>query len=162
MHLMLRQIKNYALLVGISNLNPSVTEMLKWCNNVNIMHAVYRRITSIKCPSFCMGTFSASLTNLTTLPPQSRDYSCYVICKQTDTGTSTQLSLWMFFTAARICYCSEQKIFTRPDDCAEFRSFFCNMHNNNINEKWKLLAARQHFSVRGGITVTEGPRTRAA
>jgi hypothetical protein len=36
-----------------------------------------------------------------------------------------------FFTAARTCYCSEQKIFTRPDDCAAFLSFF-NMHNDNI------------------------------
>jgi hypothetical protein len=36
------------------------------------------RITSTKCPLFCMTTFSASLTNLTVLLPQSRDYSCYV------------------------------------------------------------------------------------
>ena len=38
----------------------------------------YSRITSTKCPLFCMTTFSASLTNLTVLLPQSHDYSCYV------------------------------------------------------------------------------------
>jgi len=34
----------------------------------------HTRITSTKSPSFCMTTFSASLTDL----PQSRDCSCYV------------------------------------------------------------------------------------
>jgi len=38
----------------------------------------YIRITSIKSQSFCMATFSASLTNLSALLPQSRDISCYV------------------------------------------------------------------------------------
>jgi len=38
----------------------------------------YRRITSTKFPSFCLTAFSASLSNLTALLPQSRDYSCYV------------------------------------------------------------------------------------
>jgi hypothetical protein len=36
-----------------------------------------------------------------------------------------------------------------------FKSF-CNMHNK------KILAGRQQFSVRGAISVTAGPRTRAA
>ena len=38
----------------------------------------HTRITSTKYPSFCMTTFSASLTNLTVLLPQSRDCSSYV------------------------------------------------------------------------------------
>jgi hypothetical protein len=38
----------------------------------------YSRITSIKTPSFCMTTFSASLTNHTALLPQSHDISFYV------------------------------------------------------------------------------------
>jgi hypothetical protein len=32
--------------------------------------------------------------------------------------------LLIFFTAARTCYCSQQKIFTRPDDCATLKFFF--------------------------------------
>jgi hypothetical protein len=37
------------------------------------------------------------------------------------------------------------------------------MHNNNIdNENWKIPAARQQFSVGGGLSVTARPRTRAA
>ena len=47
----------------------------------------YSRITSTKSPSFWMRTFSASLTHLTALLPQSRDCSCYV-----STGTSTALT----------------------------------------------------------------------
>jgi hypothetical protein len=39
---------------------------------------LYSRIKSTKSPSFCMTTFSASLTNLTVLLPQSHNYSCYV------------------------------------------------------------------------------------
>jgi len=38
----------------------------------------YNRITPIKSPSFCTTTFSASLTSLTPLPPQSHDSSRYV------------------------------------------------------------------------------------
>ena len=38
----------------------------------------YSSITSTKTPSFYTTTFSASLTNLTALLPQSRDTSCYV------------------------------------------------------------------------------------
>ena len=38
----------------------------------------YNRITSTKSPSAFMTTFSASLTNLTALLPQSHDRSCYV------------------------------------------------------------------------------------
>jgi hypothetical protein len=38
----------------------------------------YSRITSTRSPSLCMTTFSASLTNLTALPPQSDDCSCCV------------------------------------------------------------------------------------
>jgi hypothetical protein len=38
----------------------------------------YSRITSTEFPSFCMITFSASLTNLTVRLRQSHDYSCYV------------------------------------------------------------------------------------
>jgi hypothetical protein len=59
-----------------------------------------------------------------------------------------------FFTVARTCCCSEQKIFTRSDDCAAIKSFFCNMHNKNIkNDKLKnsscaatIQCAREHFS----------------
>jgi hypothetical protein len=40
--------------------------------------ALHSRITSIKTPSFCMTTFSNSLTTLTTLLPQSHDCSYYV------------------------------------------------------------------------------------
>jgi hypothetical protein len=36
------------------------------------------RITSTKSRSFCMKAFSAGLTNLTALFPQSRDCSCYI------------------------------------------------------------------------------------
>jgi hypothetical protein len=39
---------------------------------------LYSRITFIKSLSFCMTTFSASLTSVTVLLPQSRDCSCYV------------------------------------------------------------------------------------
>jgi len=38
----------------------------------------YSRITSTKTPSLYITTFSASLTYLTTLLPQSHDCSCYV------------------------------------------------------------------------------------
>jgi hypothetical protein len=38
----------------------------------------YSRITYTKSLSFCLTTFSASLTNLTVPLPQSRDCSCYV------------------------------------------------------------------------------------
>ena len=38
----------------------------------------YSGITSTKSASFCVTAFSASLTNLTFLLPQSRDCSCYV------------------------------------------------------------------------------------
>ena len=38
----------------------------------------YSRITSTKSPSFCMITFSASLTNVALLLPQSRGRSCYL------------------------------------------------------------------------------------
>ena len=41
------------------------------------MRDVYSRITSKKSPSFCITTFSASLTNLTVLLPQSHDYNYY-------------------------------------------------------------------------------------
>jgi hypothetical protein len=39
---------------------------------------MYSRIASTKYPSFCVTTFSASLTHLKVLLPQSRDCSCYV------------------------------------------------------------------------------------
>jgi ATP sulfurylase len=40
----------------------------------------------------------------------------------------------------------------------------CNMHNtNNYNENWKIPATtREQLSVRGSISVTARPRTRAA
>ena len=38
---------------------------------------LYSRITYTKSPSFCMITFSASLTKLTALLPQSHDCNCY-------------------------------------------------------------------------------------
>ena len=38
----------------------------------------YNRTTPQMSPSFWMTTFSASLTNLTALLPQSHDRSCYV------------------------------------------------------------------------------------
>jgi hypothetical protein len=37
----------------------------------------YRRIASTKYPSFCLTNFSASLTDLTALLPQSHDCICY-------------------------------------------------------------------------------------
>jgi hypothetical protein len=39
----------------------------------------YCRVISIKSPSFCIPTFSSSLTNITALLSQSRDCSCYLI-----------------------------------------------------------------------------------
>ena len=39
---------------------------------------MYSRITSTKSPLFCMTTFSANLTNLTTLLRKSHDSGCYV------------------------------------------------------------------------------------
>jgi hypothetical protein len=35
-------------------------------------------------------------------------------------------------TGIGTCYCSEQNIFTRPDNCAALLKFFYNMHNKNI------------------------------
>ena len=43
-------------------------------SNLNL----YSRITSTNSPSYCTTIFSASLTNITALLPQSHDYSCYV------------------------------------------------------------------------------------
>lgn len=43
-----------------------------------LMMALYSRITPTKSPSFCMTTFSASLTYLMVLLPRSHDCSCYV------------------------------------------------------------------------------------
>jgi len=40
-------------------------------NHVWISHCWYSAITSVKSPSFCMTTFSASITNLTVLLPLS-------------------------------------------------------------------------------------------
>jgi hypothetical protein len=43
------------------------------------------------------------------------------------------------------------------------KKFFCNTRNRNIyNDKLNVSAARQQFSVRGSISVTARPRTRAA
>jgi hypothetical protein len=59
--------------------------------------------------------------------------------------------------------CTKQKILTRRDDGAALQKLLCNMHNKNIyNENWKISAARQQFSVRGSISFTARPRTRAA
>ena len=44
----------------------------------NIPHCWCGRTTSTRSPSFCVTTFSASLTNLTVLLPQSHDCSCYI------------------------------------------------------------------------------------
>ena len=41
-------------------------------------YGTYNRITSMKSPSFCVTTFSASLTLYTALLPLSYVYSCYV------------------------------------------------------------------------------------
>jgi len=49
----------------------------------------YIRVTSIKSPSLCMTTFSASLTYLTVLFPQSHDCSSHV-----NRPTLTPPSLW--------------------------------------------------------------------
>jgi hypothetical protein len=46
--------------------------------NVSNHKVYYSRITFTKSSSFCMTTFSASLTNLLPLLPQSRHTSCYV------------------------------------------------------------------------------------
>jgi hypothetical protein len=45
-----------------------------------------------------------------------------------------------FFTVAQTRCCSEQKMFTRPDDCAALQKFLCNMHTK------KTPAAREHLS----------------
>jgi hypothetical protein len=42
-----------------------------------LAHSQYNKITCIKSPSFYMTTFSASLTNLTVLLPQSHECKCY-------------------------------------------------------------------------------------
>jgi len=41
-------------------------------------YVAYSRVTSTKSSSFCIMTFSASLTNLTVLLLQAHDWSCYV------------------------------------------------------------------------------------
>ena len=43
-----------------------------------VFFKLHRRITSTDFLSFCITTFSVSLTNLTALLPQSRDINCYV------------------------------------------------------------------------------------
>jgi hypothetical protein len=57
-----------------------VKRLPKWWHDDCSPYSVcgYSRITSTKSPSFFMTTFSASLTNLTALLPQSRDCSCYI------------------------------------------------------------------------------------
>jgi hypothetical protein len=49
-----------------------------WAKQENWLPALYTTITSTKSPSCYITTFSASLTKLTAVLPQSRDYSCYV------------------------------------------------------------------------------------
>jgi hypothetical protein len=51
---------------------------LRLCCQQDLTATLYSKITSTKSPSFCMATFSASLSSRTLLAPQSRDYSCYV------------------------------------------------------------------------------------
>ena len=53
-------------------------ESIHTCSHPTINANTYIRITSIKSPSFCMITFSASLVNLTPILPQSHDCSYYV------------------------------------------------------------------------------------
>jgi hypothetical protein len=43
-----------------------------------VLISSYSNITSTKSPSFCVVTFNASLTHITSLPPQSHHCSCYV------------------------------------------------------------------------------------
>jgi hypothetical protein len=52
----------------------NVPHPLHYCLLINM----YSGITSTKSPSFCVTTFSASLTKLMALLPQSHDCSCYV------------------------------------------------------------------------------------
>jgi hypothetical protein len=47
------------------------------------------------------------------------------------------------FTAARTCYCSEQKMLTRPEDCALLPVVFSKEHSNCAAT---IQCARQHFS----------------
>jgi len=63
-----------------------------WSNYCNIwseIQIMYCCITSTKSPSFCMKSFSACLTNLTILLPQSW---LQLLRKQTNTGTSAALT----------------------------------------------------------------------
>ena len=62
--------------VGVQKLWASASPVQKVLASREII--CYGRITSTKSPSFCVRTFSASLTNLSALLPQSRDTSCYV------------------------------------------------------------------------------------
>jgi hypothetical protein len=48
------------------------------CSQPGRRWRTYSRITSTQSPSFCMTTFITSLTNLTTLLPQSHECSCYL------------------------------------------------------------------------------------
>ena len=60
------------------SLNPLATTFQPhWRCYRQLMH-LYSSITSTKSQSFCMTTFSASLTKLTSLLPQTSDWSCCV------------------------------------------------------------------------------------
>jgi hypothetical protein len=62
----------------IFEIEPTSTNSFRNTLLIVVDVVVYSRITSTKSPLFCITTFSASLTNLTALLPQSRNYSCYV------------------------------------------------------------------------------------
>jgi hypothetical protein len=78
-------------------------------------------------------------------------------------SSSTTSPLIFFFTAARTCYLIEQKMFTRPDDCGAPEKFFvmCIIRIFTMKIEKKMHTAWQKFSVRGRISVTARPRTRA-
>jgi hypothetical protein len=48
----------------------------------------------------------------------------------------------VFFTAARTCYCSEQKIFTQPDDHAALPAAFS---KENFSCTTTIQCVREHY-----------------
>ena len=60
---------------------PQEAVVSRWCAlrwGISYRNLCHSRIISTKSLSFCMATFSASLTNFAALLPESRDCSCYV------------------------------------------------------------------------------------
>jgi hypothetical protein len=54
------------------------------------------------------------------------------ICETLQTPRLPLTFTLIFLTATQTCHCSEQKLFTQPDDCAALYQVFRNMHNKII------------------------------